>query len=392
MLPPADAAAVEPRVLVLTSALDGGGAEAQVRALIAHATPLGARFAVAALRVGNAEASLPDTRLYALNRWRGRLTSVLPTARQIVECVRDWRADVVLVTLYHMYQLLQVARDFAGLRAPVVLRESSNLRLALRTTLHVPLLTPILLRRLYRTADAIVAQTRREQEELVRAYRLTPQRVTVIPNLFDLSAIQQSSLQTPALGPEALDGTPLLVSSGTLYDVKNYPAILEAFQIVLHAAPRACMVILGDGPDREALVQKASSLGVASAVTFAGRLQNPHAVVGRATALLHASRFEGFPNVLAEAMALAVPCVVQRGEYGLDEIVEHGRSGFICDTPAECAERVLELARDRGLRDRIGEAARRKAADFVARAGAARYCGIFARLACQARAGSRSGC
>ena len=63
-------------------------------------------------------------------------------------------------------------------------------------------------------------------------------------------------------------------------------------------------MILGEGPERAHLEALARELGIEGRVHMPGYVENPHAIVGRATAYVSASRSEGFPNALVEAMAL----------------------------------------------------------------------------------------
>lgn len=111
-------------------------------------------------------------------------------------------------------------------------------------------------------------------------------------------------------------------------------------------------LIVGAGPAREAFAQLEDAV-------FTGHLDGVELAraVASADILLHPSRTETFGNVVLEAMAsgLAVVCAATEGAQAL---VEHGRSGFLCDEPDGFADAIVELARDPDRRREIGAAAR----------------------------------
>jgi glycosyltransferase involved in cell wall biosynthesis len=74
------------------------------------------------------------------------------------------------------------------------------------------------------------------------------------------------------------------------------------------------------------------------------------------------SETDTYGNVVQEAMASGVPCVVT-GSGGPASIVTDGRDGFVCGSPEEFVQRVVQLGRDAGLRRQMGDLARRTALD-----------------------------
>ena len=119
-------------------------------------------------------------------------------------------------------------------------------------------------------------------------------------------------------------------------------------------------MIVGDGPEREALEARAGALGLAPhGVAFLGNRPDVPKVLAGAGALVLCSDHEGFPNVVLEAMAAGIPIITApAGDAG--RIVREGATGFIVPggTPAVLAERMITLAGDVGLREAMGRAAR----------------------------------
>ncbi|MDQ2763344.1 MAG: glycosyltransferase, partial [Pseudomonadota bacterium] len=95
------------------------------------------------------------------------------------------------------------------------------------------------------------------------------------------------------------------------------------------AAQGMDLVILGEGPLKGALQARAASLGVGARVRFPGFQPNPWAWFSRAKLFILPSRWEGFGNVVAEAMASGVATMVTDCDFGPREQVAHGYSGWV---------------------------------------------------------------
>lgn len=172
----------------------------------------------------------------------------------------------------------------------------------------------VVTRELYRRADAVLAVSEGVRQGLVEACGVPAARIEVIPNPVDIPRISQLAAQRPEMNlPDHF-----IVSVNRLVVNKNVAMQLEA----LHRSglPHH-LVVLGDGPERPALEAQAAALGLTDRVHFLGFTSNPFAVVARADMFLSTSNAEGFPNALAEAMALGIPCVATNCRAGPAEIL-----------------------------------------------------------------------
>ena len=121
-------------------------------------------------------------------------------------------------------------------------------------------------------------------------------------------------------------GEPVVLAVGRLWHEKDYPTLLRAFAEVARSRS-ARLVILGQGPDRESLLELAKRLGIEDRFDLPGFDVNPFRYMARASAFVLSSRFEGFPNVLAQAMACGTPVVSTDCRSGPREMLEDGRWG-----------------------------------------------------------------
>jgi teichuronic acid biosynthesis glycosyltransferase TuaC len=184
-------------------------------------------------------------------------------------------------------------------------------------------------------------------------------RVEVIPNGVDLDmyAPRDRAASRARLG---LPDRKTLLYVGNLVPGKGVEALIDGFAFLKHSAepldpegPRETrLVIVGAGPLRAALEERAAARGVADAVRFAGEI--PHAALGdwysAADALCLVSEREGWPNVILEALACGTPIVATR-VGGIPEIVTADRIGILSGSDpreiAEAARAALERDWDR---------------------------------------------
>ena len=130
------------------------------------------------------------------------------------------------------------------------------------------------------------------------------------------------------------------------------------------------MVIIGEGDMRKELEETAGNLGIASRVRFAGGRKRTEKFYRLARLFVLPSLEEPFGQVFLEAMASRLPCLGLRNRAGLtrvasEEIISDRRDGFIIepDDPDQLAEKIDLLLNDNGLREKMGEAGRKKAVE-----------------------------
>jgi glycosyltransferase involved in cell wall biosynthesis len=198
--------------------------------------------------------------------------------------------------------------------------------------------------------DFIIAVSDRTKHELVHAIGIPPSMITVIR-----SGIPERFLKLPL---HEHDGPTRVLFVGSLSAEKDPIAAITAFGIAADEADLQ-LAIVGDGPLLEATEAAVAARHLGGRVEFVGSVADiePHLVW--ADALLLTSQTEGLPGVLIEAAAAGLPAVAY-GVGAVDEVIEHGSSGIIVrDRTVDSAARALiTLARDRGLRRRLGERAR----------------------------------
>lgn len=228
-------------------------------------------------------------------------------------------------------------------------------------------------------SDGITAVSeflRRETEQEFHVDRT----IDVIHNFVDSDEFKPG--RNPSLREQlAPGGERILMHVSNFRKVKNLPVILDVFCEVRREVP-ARLVLIGDGPEREAVERRSVELGVSGEVLFLGDQEYIGGILPEADVFLLPSEHESFGLAALEAMACGVPVVGSR-IGGLPEVIVDGETGFLC-SPHDVGcmrELVLGMLRDEERRRAVGAAARKRAVDRFARDRIVdEYVGAYQRL------------
>jgi glycosyltransferase involved in cell wall biosynthesis len=148
---------------------------------------------------------------------------------------------------------------------------------------------------------------------------------------------------------------------GRMTAVKRTDDVLVAFKRLRDSGVDAVLCMVGDGPDRLQLEQRAHELGVARNTVFLGYQEDVAPFYAAFDALVLPSGNEGTPVSVIEALAAELPVVATR-VGGVPDVVRDGEDGFLVDAGAtdDLADRLAQLARDPALRARMGKQGRER--------------------------------
>ncbi len=152
-------------------------------------------------------------------------------------------------------------------------------------------------------------------------------KTTVIPNSVVLP--DETNEDTVFKNEKAVRSDRWLMAMGRLVELKRFDELIRAFASVAPRYPAWNLVIWGDGPEKEALEALAGQLGMADRVRLPGNTREPIRELRKVDLFALTSRFEGFSNVLCEAIACGVAAVSYNCPCGPDVIIEHEKNGLL---------------------------------------------------------------
>lgn len=369
--PDATAAVARPRIAtVLPSLVPLGGLE---RLVITHAREYRERgYEVDFVFLNephDVRGSVPQgCRVFDLkvSRLRG---AVLPLARYL----RSERPDAVHATMWPVTSVAAVAHRLARSRARLVLSDHNPLSLqyAARGRLHRALLRSSIALT-YPLADARVTVSRAVAEDLAQLSGLRRECFTVIHN----PVAPPSGNADRGRADDAWRGWTgkRILTVGRLKAQKNHAMLVSAFRQLL-ANTDARLMILGTGDLAEALARQIEGEGLAGKVLMPGHVEDPVPYYRSADLFVLSSDYEGFGNVLVEALACGLQVVSTDCPGGPAEILESGRYGRLVPVRDEAA-----LAR--AMAEALAQPAdpdflRSRARDFTAGTLVERYLGLL---------------
>lgn len=359
------------RVVFIINSLAGGGAERVICTLL--------RASQGELRDNHLTLLLLDREasMYEVPRWieveqLDCRHSILRSLWSVWRALRRLEPDLTVSFLTRANVANVVATSL--LRIPAIISERVNTSSHLGRGLGASV-ARFLVRMTYPRAREIIAVSQGVADDLRRSFGVPTDRLRVIANPIDVDGIRR---EAESGAPIEMAG-PYVVTMGRLMPNKNFGMLIEAFA---RSGIAGNLLVLGDGPEREALGRKIEALGLAGRVVMPGFVANPFPTLRRADFYVSPSNAEGFPNSLLEAMSVGLPVISTNCQSGPSEVladlpredigpgVSFAPHGILVspNDPAAMAEALRAMA-DPERRRVYAERAPKRAADFgVARA------------------------
>jgi glycosyltransferase involved in cell wall biosynthesis len=287
------------------------------------------------------------------------------SVRELLRLIRDFRPHILHTHTAKAGAVGRVAARLAGSVRPQAVVHTFHGHV-LRGYFG-PLQTEVfrrLERRLAAFSDALIAVSPEVRDDLVRLGVAPSDRITVIRLGLDLDdRVSRPAAREPFRESLGLSSDAFVVAwLGRMTEIKRVDDLLASFAALRNRREDAELLLVGDGPLRGQLEQRAGELGIAAHCHFVGFHQDVAPVFAACDAVALTSANEGTPVTLIEALAAERP-VVSTNVGGVSDVVEHGRSGFLCQPHdvGGIAAALEKLAEAPDLRARFGRHGR----DFV---------------------------
>ncbi|RDZ52716.1 glycosyl transferase [Haloferax sp. Atlit-4N] len=213
-------------------------------------------------------------------------------------------------------------------------------------------------RYLYPHSDCIITVSDGVKRDLVNEVNISPDKLKTVYNpIVTPSLIQNSSkgVEHPWFKSDDID---VILGMGRLHPQKRFSDLIRAFSRVDSHNSR--LVIIGTGQEREKLEQHVNELNINDQVDFLGYVENPYKYLRNSSVFALSSAWEGFGNVLVEALACGCPVVSTNCPNGPNEILADGEYGTL--VPVGDIE-SLSSAIERTIKKEINQTTLKKRAD-----------------------------
>jgi GalNAc-alpha-(1->4)-GalNAc-alpha-(1->3)-diNAcBac-PP-undecaprenol alpha-1,4-N-acetyl-D-galactosaminyltransferase len=222
----------------------------------------------------------------------------------------------------------------------------------------------------YPWASAIVVQTNEIAHWAKSRFRLP---VYVLPNPVKISGSKEVARNHNGR---------LVIGAGRLVHQKGFDLLIESFARVAESHPNWRLVIYGEGPERARLKAQIERNCLSDRIALGGLFTDVEAVFSQADLFVLPSRFEGYPNVLLEALSLSVPVIATDCPGATSAILDGGRYGLLVqpEDMTALAEALHCMMSNATLREQYAVRASHAVADLdVARIGS-RWLDLFSSL------------
>ena len=263
----------------------------------------------------------------------------------LIRYIQRERPATLISALPHMNILALMARSMAGTSTKIVITEHNPFSSDFAGV--NPLKRMVLvacIRILYPRADATIGVSKGVVNDIARVANIRVENMRVIYNPIVTPEIKE--LACAQANHPWLDEKqgPIVLAAGRLTKQKDFPTLVKAFAR-LREATNARLIILGEGEERDALERLVTDLGIQESVSLPGFVENPYAFMARADVFVLSSLWEGFGNVLVEAMACRTPVVATGCPGGVVEVLAEGEYGtLVAPGDASAMARGIEEA------------------------------------------------
>ncbi len=284
------------------------------------------------------------------------------TVRPLVSYLRARRPGALLAAMWPLTSIAVWARDLGRVPMRVVISDHTDYsaskmsatsagRFKLQTTMRLT----------YPRADGVVAVSHGVARSVARFSGLRAERINVVHNPVRLPSAEERQCPCEAAQDWADHAGPRLIAMGSFKEPKNFPLLLRAFETVRKQVD-ARLLILGEGDLRGELEGLVRDLGIQDDVSMPGFVARPWPYLARADLFVLSSSWEGFGNVIIEALACGTPVVSTDCPSGPREILGDDRYGRL--VPVGDARSLAAAIVSGCSESHNREALRRRAAEF----------------------------
>lgn len=310
--------------------------------------------------------------------------SLIKDTKIMLQLIKREGPDIVFGMLHYACIVLSLTKLVLRGRVKVIISPRTPSQEAVRfyyrgkTTKKA--LWNLMIRFFCKYSDRIVVASEGIKEECITEYKAERNKVITINNSVDAQSVGRFSMEP--IDAESSPDCFVISTAGRLSAEKNMAVLLKAFAL-LRRDLAAKLWIVGEGPERPYLESLASSLNISDNTVFWGFQENLYKFIRKSDIFVHTSLFEGFGNIILEAMACGVPVIATDCPFGPREIISNGKDGILVPVSDEkaLAEALKTVLDSRETGKRFVENAHRRLVEFTPEKMVRRYEDVFLSIA-----------
>ncbi|MBE9190686.1 glycosyltransferase [Gloeocapsopsis crepidinum LEGE 06123] len=311
--------------------LDGGGAELVMLRLAQGLANLGLKVDLVLAKTEGAYLKKVPANVRIIDL-KSKSPVILFKTFALRRYLQQQKPDILLSAL-DIVSAGTLAKLLAGVSTRIIMCVHTNLSQQFRDKPDVfgGKVRATLVRWFYPWADAIISVSQGVAQDLARVAELPLDNIQVIYNPVVTPEVLKQAKEAIAHPWFAAGEPPVILGVGRLVRQKDFATLVQAFALVRQRC-QARLMILGDVDKREPTIKPqlenlVQQLGLEGEVAFPGFVENPYAYMAQAGVFVLSSIYEGFGNVVAEAIATGTSVVATNCESGPAEILENGKYG-----------------------------------------------------------------
>jgi len=259
---------------------------------------------------------------------------------ELLKIINSKNIDVVLHSWPKLGVYSYIQSTYSKTNASVIFRVPISLE---RYVQHHRILDNAIARHIIsgtlKSSDQIIALCNEMGDELIKQFQLPKDKLRIIYNPIDIEHIQKKMVE---YNPFENSNHVNILSIGRLEYQKGFDVLIYAFEKIIKNIPHAKLTIIGTGTQKEKLQKLVQTLKLSQHVQILPWTENPYPYIHYADLFVLPSRYEGYPNVLLEALACGTKIVATDCPSGPKEIIDT-KYGWLAksEDPDDLAEKII---------------------------------------------------
>lgn len=311
-------------IAIFLPSLSGGGAEHMMLILANEFSKMGYSVELVLAKYEGPYLNKVNPNVKIVNLKSKRvISSLIPLIRYL----KTRKPEVLLSALNHANIIAIIAKFISGSKTNVVISERNNLSTVINNNKNLAnSILVLLMKFFYPLAHATIAISHGVADDLSKTIGIKKDKISVVYNPAVTDDIREKSLENISHPWFEKNSPPVIIAVGRLTPQKDFQTLIKAFSII-RKEKKCKLVILGEGESRGDLEKLISQHMLNEDIALPGFVENPLPWMRNSSVFVMSSAWEGFGNVLVEAMACGTAVVSTDCPSGPNEILENGKWG-----------------------------------------------------------------